>query len=154
MIQEQQQRPSLIMRLWQTLLRYVDALLTMIRVPAAAAESFLVAAIGVWAVVFFLNPTLFDLSPVMYQPMRVKGAPFSWGMRALFLVVLWLYATISKNATLRYIAQTLLIGWYFYLAALFLSTGVVSFGGGIHALGFVYSVWCLWRFAGRQDDTP
>lgn len=154
MEQWQDQRLSLRMRLWHALLRWIDALLTVIRVPHQATETFLVGAIGIWAMAFFLNPNLFTISPVMYQPMSKRGDPSSWGWRAVLMVVLWMVAVRTHNVTLRYISQVLLIGWYFYLAALFLSTGVFSFGGGIHGLGFAYSVWVLWRFAGRKSDTP
>lgn len=152
--QRQEQHLSLVMRLWQTLLAAIDWLLSKIRREYQAMESFLVSGIAIWMVVFFLNTRIFALSPVMYKPMADIGSPQRWGWRAFFLVVLWMYGALTKVPIARYASQVGVIGWYFFLGGMFASVGVVSWGAGIHLLGFVYALWVLWRYAGRKQDVP
>jgi hypothetical protein len=152
-ILEQQQRPTFLQRLWQTLQRIIDWLLVKLRQPYQAMESYLVGGIAVWMLTFFANPRLFSLSP-LYAPMAELGTPARWGRRALVLVVVWLVGAVTQYPPARYASQVILIGWYFFLFGMFASSGVVSFGAGIHLLGFVYAGWVLWRYAGRKQDVP
>lgn len=152
--QRQDRQHSLVMRLWMHIQALIDWLLGFIRQDHKAMESYLICGIGVWVTVFFLNPRLFALSPLIYEEMAKKGTPASWAWRAVFLIALWLYGAVSKLPPARYVSQIFVIGWYFFLFALFASAGVVSFGAGIHLLGFLYSIWVLWRYAGRKQDAP
>ena len=147
--QEQQQRQSLTMRLSAILAQWINWLLTLLRQPFQAVETLLVGVIGVWSLVFFLNPNLFDVSSV-YGPMAERGTPGGWGRWALVPVGLWLAALVTRSPVFRYGAQVLIIGWYSYLTLLFASAGQITFAVGFHALGLVYAVWVLWRYAGRK----
>lgn len=148
--QQQTQRQSLVQRLIAMVIQWIDWLLTVLRQPFHAVETLLVAIIGGWGVVFFGTANLFNLSP-LYGPMAQRGTQTDWGVRAVSLVAWWCLSLYLNNATLRVLAQITLISWYSYLMLLFASSGVVSFGAVVHGICFGYSVWVLWRYAGRKQ---
>lgn len=148
---EQLEQQSLLQRLVAMISQWIDWLLTILRQPYQAVETFLIAVIGGWAAVFYLNPNLFALSE-LYDPMSDRGTPGDWGRRAAGLCVWWCVARAMNNSTLRVLAQLSLIWWYAYLMILFGSSGVVSFGAVFHGIAFVYSVWVLWRYEGRTRE--
>lgn len=147
----QEQQPSLMMRLWHALLTFINALLTLIRQDYQAIEFLLISLMGAWAIALLLAPDLFQMSHT-YDNMAALASQTRWGLQAVVNIVLWIAAIRLKNATVRVFAHLSMIGWYSFLMLLFGSVNPLSFGALSHAVFFAFSVWLLWRFAGRKRD--
>lgn len=154
---EQRHEPQLglLMRMVQTILAWINSLLELIRKDYQAAESLLNACIGAWAIVFFWNEYLginMFAASRLYDPMAIRGTQVQWGFFALFLIVWWVVAVASQNATLRVIGQIFVIRWYSYLMLVFREADQLTFVAVMHTIGFGFSVWVLWRYCGRKRD--
>lgn len=151
MVQEQHQHPSLWQRLQMALAQLLRWLLIVIRQQYQAVEFLLISLMGAWSLALLVSPDLFSTSKT-YTNMAELASQTRWGVQALINVLLWIVAIRLHNPTIRVLAHLNMIGWYSFLMLLFATANPLSFGTLSHAVFFLFSVWLLWRFAGRKRD--